>query len=111
VTTEGANQAVNYTQAALLLEQLISTDSGRLQQLKVSESGAQRSLTVAYSDFQKLEGTSLPFAYTANVVGQQGGTESTSATLSFSKVEVGAGHLDFPFSIPKGFKKETRIKK
>jgi hypothetical protein len=111
VTTEGANQAVSYPQAALLLEQLISTGSGRLQQLKVSESAAQRSLTVAYSDFQKPDGTNLPFAYTANVVGQQGGTESTSATLSFSKVEVGAGHLDFPFSIPKGFKKETKIKK
>jgi hypothetical protein len=111
VTTEGSNQAVSFSQAALLLEQLVSTDTGRLQQLKMSESAAQRSLTVAYSDFQKPDGTNLPFAYTTNVVGQQGGAEGTEATLSYSKVEVGAGHLDFPFSIPKGFKKETKIKK
>jgi len=111
VTTEGSNQAVSYSQAALLLEQLLSNDTGRLQQLKVSESGAQRSLTVAYSDFQKPTGADVPFAFTTNVVGQQGGSESTSATLNYSKVEVGSTPLDFPFSIPKGYKKETKIKK
>ena len=111
VKTEGDNQSVTYPQAPLILEQLVSLGSGRLQQLKVSESAAQRSLTVGYTDFQKPEGAELPFAFTTNVVGQQGGTESTSATLNYSKVEVGSGHLDFPFSIPKGFKKETRIKK
>ena len=111
VTTEGPNQAVSYSQAALLLEQLVGTESGRLQLLKVSEASAQRSLTVGYSDFQKPGGTDLPFAFTTSVLGQQGGTEGTSATLNYSKVEVGAGHLDFPFSIPKGYKKETRIKK
>jgi hypothetical protein len=82
-----------------------------LQQLKVSESAAQRSLTVAYSDFQKPTGTDVPFAFTTNVVGQQGGSESTSATLNYSKVEVGSVHLDFPFSIPKGYKKETKLRK
>jgi hypothetical protein len=44
-------------------------------------------------------------------VGQQGGSESTSATLNYSKVEVGSTRLDFPFSIPKGYKKETKLKK
>jgi hypothetical protein len=111
VTTEGSNQAVSYSQAALLLEQLLSNDTGRLQQLKVSESAAQRSLTVAYSDFQKPTGAEVPFAFTTNVVGQQGGSESTSATLNYSKVEVGSTRLDFPFSIPKGYKKETKLKK
>ena len=111
VTMEAGNQSVSYSQAALLLEQLLSADTGRLQQLKVSESAAQRSLTVAYSDFQKPTGTDLPFAFTTNVVGQQGGDASTSATLNYSKVEVGSGHLDFPFSVPKGYKKEARIKK
>jgi hypothetical protein len=82
-----------------------------LQQLKVSESAAQRSLTVGYADFQQPSGTELPFAFTTNVLGQQGGNPNTTATLNFQKVEVGAGHLDFPFSIPKGYKKETRIKK
>jgi hypothetical protein len=89
----------------------VSSATGRLQQLKVSESAAQRSLTVGYTDFQKPSGTELPFAFTTNVLGQQGGTGNTTATLSFQKVEVGSGHLDFPFSIPKGFKKETKIKK
>ena len=111
VTAEGNNQAVSYSQAALLLEQLLSTDTGRLQQLKVSEAAVQRSLTVGYADFQKPSGTDLPFAFTTNVLGQQGGSESTSATLNYQKVEVGSGHLDFPFSIPKGYKKETKIKK
>lgn len=111
VKTEGDNQAVTYPQAPLLLEQLVSLSTGRLQQLKVSESAAQRSLTVGYADFQKPSGADLPFAFTTNVLGQQGGSESTSATLNYQKVEVGSGHLDFPFSIPKGYKKETRIKK
>jgi hypothetical protein len=111
VKTEGDNQAVTYPQAPLILEQLVSTTTGRLQQLKVSESAAQRSLTVGYADFQKPTGTELPFAFTTNVLGQQGGNESTSATLNYQKVEVGSGHLDFPFSIPKGYAKQTKVKK
>ncbi|MGI4873585.1 MAG: DUF4292 domain-containing protein [Janthinobacterium lividum] len=112
VTTEGTNQAVSYPQAALLMEQLLSTETGRLQQLKISESTAQRSLTVGYTDFQKAGGTDLPFAFTTTVLGQQAaGTQSTSATLNYQKVEVGSGHLDFPFNIPSGYKRETRVKK
>jgi hypothetical protein len=111
IKAEGDNQNVTYPQAPLIIEQLVSSATGRLQQLKVSESAAQRSLTVGYTDFQKPNGTDLPFAFTTNVLGQQGGTGNTTATLSFQKVEVGSGHLDFPFSIPKGFKKETKIKK
>lgn len=111
VKTEGDNQAVTYPQAPLILEQLVSTVTGRLQQLKVSESAAQRSLTVGYADFQKPTGTELPFAFTTNVLGQQGGAESTSATLNYQKVEVGSGHLNFPFSIPKGYAKQTKVKK
>ena len=111
VKTEGENQVVTFPQARLILEQLVSTGTGRLQQLKVSESAAQRSLTVAYADFQKPSGTELPFAFTTNVVGQQGGTENVSATLNFQKVEVGSGHLDFPFSIPKGYARQAKIKK
>jgi hypothetical protein len=111
VKTEGDNQAVTYPVAPLILEQLVSTTTGRLQQLKVSESTAQRSLTVAYSEFQKPTGADVLFAFTSHVVGQQGGTESTSATLNYQKVEVGSGHLDFPFSIPKGYAKQTKMKK
>ncbi|MDJ0365654.1 DUF4292 domain-containing protein [Hymenobacter sp. H14-R3] len=111
VKTEGDNQAVTYPQAPLILEQLVSISTGRLQQLKVSESAAQRSLTVGYADFQVPIGTQLLFAFTTNVLGQQGGTESTSATLNYQKVEVGSGHLDFPFSIPKGYDKQTKVKK
>jgi hypothetical protein len=111
VKAEGENQSVTYPQAPLIIEQLVNNATGRLQQLKVSESAAQRSLTVGYSDFQKPGGTDLPFAFTTNVLGQQGGNPNTTATLSFQKVEVGSGHLDFPFTIPKGFKKETKIKK
>jgi hypothetical protein len=111
VKTEGDNQNVTYPVAPLILEQLVSSTTGRLQQLKVSESAAQRSLTVGYADFQKPTGTDLPFAFTTNVLGQQGGTESTSATLNYQKVEVGSGHLDFPFTVPKGYAKQTKIKK
>ena len=111
VKAEGDNQNVTYPQPPLVIEQLVSTATGRLQQLKVSESAAQRSLTVGYSDFQKPSGTELPFAFATSVVGQQATAGTTTATLNFQKVEVGAGHLDFPFSIPKGYKKETRMKK
>ena len=111
VKTEGDNQSVTYPAAQLIMEQLVSTTTGRLQQLKVSESAAQRSLTVGYSEFQKPTGADLPFAFTTNVLGQQGGTESTSATLNYQKVEVGSGRLDFPFSIPKGYARQTKVKK
>ena len=111
VKTEGDNQAVTFPAAPLILEQLVSASTGRLQQLKVSESAAQRSLTVAYSDFQKPSGTDLPFAFTSHVVGQQGGAGGTTATLNYQKVEVGSGHLDFPFSVPKGYAKQTKVKK
>ena len=109
--TEGDNQSVTYPQAPLIIEQLLSLSTGRLQQLKVSESAAQRSLTVGYADFQKPSGADLPFAFTTTVLGQQGGTESTTATLNYQKVEVGSGHLDFPFSVPKGYTKQTKVKK
>ncbi len=111
VKKDGDNQQVTYPVAALILEQLVSTGDGRLQQLKVSERAAQRSLTVGYADFQKPSGTELPFAFTTTVLGQQQGVASTSATLSYQKVEVGSGHLDFPFSVPKGYSKQTKIKK
>ena len=111
VKKEGENQSVTYPVAALILEQLVNIGDGRLQQLKVSETAAQRSLTVGYSDFQKPTGTELPFAFTTTVLGQQEGVASTSATLNYQKVEVGSGHLDFPFSVPKGYSKQTRIKK
>jgi len=111
VKTEGDNQSVTYPVAPLIMEQLVSSATGRLQQLKVSESAAQRSLTVGYAEFQKPTGSDLPFAFTTNVLGQQGGTEATSATLNYQKVEVGSGHLDFPFSIPKGYTRQTKVKK
>jgi len=111
VKTEGDNQSVTYPVAPLIMEQLVSATTGRLQQLKVSESAAQRSLTVGYSEFQKPSGADLPFAFTTNVLGQQVGTEGTSATLNYQKVEVGSGHLDFPFSIPKGYTRQTKVKK
>jgi hypothetical protein len=111
VKTEGDNQNVTFPMSPLIMEQLVSNTSGRLQQLKVSESAAQRSLTVGYADFQKPTGADLLLAFTTNVLGQQGGTESTSATLNYQKIEVGSGHLDFPFSIPKGYSKQMKIKK
>lgn len=109
VKTEGDVQNVTYPQAPLVLEQLVSLASGRLQQLKVSESAAQRSLSVGYTEFQKPIGWEQPFAFTTTILGQQGaGSQSATATLNYQKVEVGAGHLDFPFSIPSGYKRETR---
>ncbi len=110
VKTEGDSQSVTYPVAPLVLEQLVSSATGRLQQLKVSESAAQRSLTVAYSEFQKPTGADIPFAFTSQVIGQQGGNASTSAILNYQKVEIGSGHLDFPFSIPKGYTRQTKMK-
>ncbi len=111
VQAEADNQAVRYPVAALLLEQLLSQSTGRVQQLKISEAAAPRSLTVSYTDFQVPTGADMPLAFTVSVVGQQSGAPTTNATLSFNRVEVGAGRLEFPFNVPKGYERQTKLGK
>ena len=111
VQAEADNQAVRYPLAALLLEQLLSQSTGRVQQLKISEANAPRSLTVSYADFQTPPGADLPLAFTVSVVGQQSGAPTTSATLNFNRVEVGSARLEFPFNVPKGYERQTKLGK
>jgi hypothetical protein len=103
---EGADkQRVRYPRQNVSVERLLLATTGRVQQLKVSETGAKRSLTVDYGDFKPLEeAASLPFAHDLRVQAQQA-NGTTMAALSYSKVSVGNTPLEFPFDVPKGFKR------
>lgn len=104
-TEAGDKQRVRYPRQNVSVERLLLTTTGRVQQLKVSETGNKRSLTVDYGDFKPLEeAASLPFAHDLNVQAQQT-SGSTKAAVSFSKVSVGSGALEFPFDVPKGYKR------
>jgi hypothetical protein len=104
--TEAADkQRVRYPRQNVSVERLLLTTTGRVQQLKVNETGNKRSLTVNYGDFKPLEeAAALPFAHDLNVQAQQA-SGSTTAAVSFSKVTVGSGALEFPFDVPKGYKR------
>lgn len=108
VASEAGRQRVSYPQTTLLLEQLISLSTGRLQQLKVTDSAAPRGLTVDYSDFRPVEPTNLPFAHATFVQAKQGADGPATLTINYSKVDLDRERLNFPFSVPPRYK---RIKK
>lgn len=108
VVSEQQRQRVSYPQASLLLEQLISLATGRLQQLKVTDSSAPRGLTVDYSDFRPVEPTNLPFAHATFVQAQQGPEGTTTLSINYTKVDFDRERVNFPFSIPPTYR---RIKK
>ncbi len=103
VVPEAGGQRVRYPQDRLTVERLLSA-AGRVQQLKLDETGTGRRLAVDYADFRPLDGAaSLPFAYDLNLRAERP-QASTTARLNYSKVAVGE-RLEFPFSIPKGYVK------
>lgn len=105
VTSEQGRQRVSYPQTTLLLEQLISLSTGRLQQLKVTDSAAPRGLTVDYSDFRPVEPTNLPFAHATSVQAKQGTEGATTLSINYSKVDLDRERLNFPFSVPPRYKR------
>jgi hypothetical protein len=103
---DAGRQRVQYPQAGVVVQRLLDISSGRVQQLKISDEGAKRNLTVDYVDFKPLEGQeALPFANNIAVQAKQP-AGATTATIIYSKVSVSREPLEFPFEVPKGYKRK-----
>jgi hypothetical protein len=108
VATEAAGQQrVSYPLAGILVERLLQAGTGRVQQLKVSDEATRRNLVVDYTDFKPLdEQANLPFAYATSIRAQQQQAGMVSAAINYTKVNVGRERLAFPFTVPKGYKRQ-----
>lgn len=105
-TEETGRQRVSYPLADVLVERLLQAGTGRVQQLKMSDEGTKRNLTVDYADFQPLdEPAGLPFAYSTLIQAQQPAAGVVTATISYNKVNTGRERLSFPFAVPKSFRR------
>ncbi|GAB3650509.1 hypothetical protein GCM10027594_25750 [Hymenobacter agri] len=106
-TEEAGRQRVSYPLGAVLVEHLLQAgNTGRVQQLHLSDAAAQRNLTVDYTDFQPLdEQQPLPFARSLFVQAQQPSAGAVTAAINFNKVEVSRSRLAFPFEVPKGYRR------
>jgi hypothetical protein len=103
---EAGRQRVKYPLSGVLIERLMQAGTGRVQQLRVSDEPTKRNLTVDYTDFKPLEEqANLPFAHAAFIQAQQPTGVATIA-ISYNKVNAGRERLSFPFSIPKGYKRQ-----
>lgn len=103
---DAGRQRVSYPLADVLVERLLQTNTGRVQQLKVSDEATKRNLTVDYSDFQPLdEQPNLPFAHATMIQAQQPSAGVVTAALNYTKVNAGRERLAFPFAVPKGYKR------
>ncbi|MBF9143154.1 DUF4292 domain-containing protein [Hymenobacter properus] len=106
-TEEADRQRVSYPLAGVLVERLLQPGTGRVQQMKVSDAATQRNLTVDYTDFKPLEEPgNLPFANSVFIQAQQPSAGAVTAAINYSKVNVGRERLSFPFSVPKGYKRQ-----
>ncbi len=106
-TEEAGRQRVSYPLAGVVVERLLQAGTGRVQQLRVSDEATKRNLTVDYTDFKELEQPGgPPFAHAAFIQAQQPATGPVSAALNYTKVIVGQERLSFPFSVPKGYKRQ-----
>ena len=104
----GEQQRIAYQDNGLLIARLLQAGTGRVQQLRMEDPDAQRTLTVDYTDFQPLDGeANFPFAHTSQILAQD--AEGTvSAALNYSKVSVGREKLSFPFSVPAGYARRDK---
>lgn len=104
---ETGGQRVSYPLADVVVERLLQASTGRVQQLKVSDEATKRNLTVDYTDFQPLEGQGpLVFARATLIQAKQPSAGVATAAISFSKVNAGRERLTFPFSVPKGYRRQ-----
>lgn len=106
-TEEAARQRVSYQLSSVLVEHLLQAgNTGRVQQLHLSDAAAQRNLTVDYTDFQPLEAQpALPFAHSLFIQAQQPSAGAVTAAINYNKVEVSRTRLSFPFDVPKGYRR------
>lgn len=104
-TEEAGCQRVSYALRGVLVEHLLQAgNTGRVQQLHVSDNATKRNLTVDYTDFQPLDPAQpLPFAHAAFIQAQQAVAGAVTAAINYTKVEVSRARLSFPFDTPKGY--------
>ena len=102
---QGGNNALDTSR--WLVEHLLQADNtGRVQQLRLSDEAAKRNLTVNYTDFQPLDAQPpLPFARALFVQAQQPSAGAVTAAINYNKVEVSRSRLSFPFEVPKGYRR------
>ncbi len=106
-TEEAARQRVSYNLRTVLVEHLLQAgNTGRVQQLRLSDEAARRNLTVDYTDFQPLNAQPpLPFAHALFVQAQQQAAGAVTAAVNYNKVEVSRARLAFPFAVPRGYRR------
>jgi hypothetical protein len=104
---EAGRQRVSYPLSGVVIEHLLQAgNTGRVQQLRLSDAATQRNLTVDYTDFQPLDPQMpLPFAHAVFIQAQQPAAGAVTAAINYNKVDVGRGRLSFPFAVPKGYKR------
>ncbi|GAB3313632.1 DUF4292 domain-containing protein [Hymenobacter humi] len=106
-TEEAGRQRVTYPLADVLIERLLQAATGRVQQLKVSDEATKRNLTVDYTDFRQLEEQAgLPFAHATFIQAQQAALGVITAAINYTKVNAGRERLAFPYTVPKGYKRQ-----
>lgn len=101
-TTEGQMQHVQQLRENLLFDYFISHQNLKLQQLNVKDQSSGNTITVLYDSFQPIG--MIPFAHALAAQVLQSGQVS-DFSLNHSKVTVSAEALDFPFSVPTGYKR------
>jgi hypothetical protein len=101
-TTQGQMQHVQQLRENLLFDYFISDQNLKLQQLNVKDQGSGSSITVQYNSFQPIG--KVPFAHELVAQVLQAGQVS-DFSLNHSKVVVSDEVLEFPFSIPTGYKR------
>ena len=106
-TEEAGRQRVTYPLRGVVVEHLLQAgNTGRVQQLRVSDAATQRNLTVDYTDFLPLDPLQpLPFAHAAFVQAQQPSAGAVTAAVNYTKVEVAKARLAFPFVVPKSYRR------
>ena len=107
-TEEAGRQRVSYPLRGVLVEHLLQAgNTGRVQQLRVSDAATKRNLTVDYTDFQPLDPQQpLPFAHAAFIQAEQPASGAVTAAINYNKVEVAKARLAFPFVVPKGYRRQ-----
>jgi hypothetical protein len=104
---EAGRQRVSYPLAGVLIQRLLQAGTGRVQQMKVSDTATKRDLTVDYSDFRPLdEQSNFPFAYATFIQAQQPSAGVVTAAINYTKVNAGRERLAFPFAVPKGYRRQ-----
>ncbi|MEJ8804458.1 DUF4292 domain-containing protein [Pontibacter sp. H249] len=97
-------QHIQQIRQSLLFDYFIGLDNSKLQQLNVQDNSNGNSITVKYNTFNKVG--AVPFAHDmAAQVLQKG--QVTDFTLKHTRISITDASLEFPFSVPKDYKRLT----